>query len=445
MKCETCRELLTAHLKDELDEPKKAQVEEHLAQCAECAKEAEGARKVLVIVGRASEPSIIELVNEIIQGAIEAGASDIHIQRSSDHVSVRYRVDGVLHETRKLDRSTYLAVVDRVKQMADMSVTDRNIAQDGRLHTRYGDKDLDIRVSTMPAVLGQSVVMRILDRTVVPLLSLDRLGLRGDTREKLESLIHKPCGIFIVTGPTGSGKTTTLYSILQMLNKRELHVMSVEDPVEYQIDGITQIHLNRKVGLDFPTAMRHCMRQDPDIIMCGEIRDLETAGMAIQAALTGHLVLTTLHTNDSVGVIRRLVDIGVERFLIAASLLGAHAQRLVRMVCDDCKEKYAPGPEEVAWLREAGIEAAPKKLWRGSGCDNCRNTGYRSRIAVHEVFALDEQIQTMLSEDTDLREIEQAVAAKLVPMRHDAAQKILAGETSAPEAMRVLAFTPKYE
>jgi type II secretory ATPase GspE/PulE/Tfp pilus assembly ATPase PilB-like protein len=444
MKCHTCRDLLTAYLKDELDDEKKAGVEEHLAQCAECATEAEGARKVLVIVDRASEPSIVQLVNEIIEGGIEAGASDIHIQRSSDHVSVRYRVDGVLHETRKLDRSTYLSVVDRIKQMADMSVIDRNTPQDGRLHIRYGGKNLDIRISTMPAVLGQSVVMRILDRTAVP-LGLDRLGLRGGTREKVEALIRRPCGLFIVTGPTGSGKTTTLYSLLEMINRREIHTMSVEDPVEYQIDGITQIHLNTKAGLDFPTAMRHCMRQDPDVVMCGEVRDLDTARIAVQVALTGHLVLTALHTNDSVGVIRRLADIGLERFLIADSLLGAHAQRLVRLICTNCIEEYAPSSEELAWLREAGIETSPAKLWKGAGCEHCRDTGHRGRTAVHEVLEVDGDLQAMLSENADLPEIERVAAGKVVPMRHDAAQKVLQGEVPAQEAMRVLAFTPKYE
>jgi len=250
MKCETCRDLLTAYLKEELEKEERERLEEHLASCAECAKEAEGARKVLALVEQASDPAVVSLVNGLIHEGIKARASDIHIQGIADHASVRYRVDGVLHEVRDLDRNTQTAAVTRIKQMSGMNVAERRLPQDGRIHVLHEGKEYDLRVATVPAVLGETVVMRILDRGMLP-VSLDQMGLRGETRQELEVLIHKPCGMLIVSGPTGSGKTTTLYALMQHLNDRKYHLMSVEDPVEFQIDGVTQIHINRKVGLDF--------------------------------------------------------------------------------------------------------------------------------------------------------------------------------------------------
>jgi type II secretory ATPase GspE/PulE/Tfp pilus assembly ATPase PilB-like protein len=444
MNCEDCREILTAYLKGELDPGRQREVQDHLATCAACASESEGARKVMALVVRASTQAVSDLAEEILRGAIQPLCSDIHLQPQADHAVVRYRIDGVLHEVRRLELDVHQALVDCLKLMAGMSLAERGAPQVGRLHMSAEGKEYDFRVAVVPTTTGDSMVLRILP-PAVPMFSLDHVGLVGEQRRQVEAMLHRPNGIVFVTGPTGSGKTTTLYAMLQHLNQPECHLMSVEDPVEFQFDGVTQIAVNRRAGLDFKAAMRQVLRQDPDIVMCGEIRDLETAELALQAAVTGHLVLSTLHTHDAVGVIRRLLDIGVEYFMMTSTLLGATAQRLARHVCPNCREQYTPTETEVAWLQESGAEEVPTRLWRGTGCDECRRTGYRHRIALYEVFTVDDELLAMMVRRAPIDEVEHAAAAEVTPMRHHAAQRVLAGETTAAEAMRVLAYLPQYD
>jgi len=291
---------------------------------------------------------------------------------------------------------------------------------------------------------GESVVIRILDPGMVQ-LGLDDIGMSEDVRRGFGDLLHRPCGIVIVAGPTGSGKTTTLYAALKSLMKPEIAAFSIEDPVEYRIDGIVQVPINRKAGVTFPVAMRHVLRQDPDVILCAEIRDLETLELCVQAALTGHLVLTTLHTDDAIRVIRRMVDIGAERFLVADALLGVLAQRLVRKVHLECGELHEPAEAQRQWLLDAGIEEPPDTLTRGTGCRDCRDTGHRGRTGIHELFVIDEELREMIGGDAGIGEIELVAASKREAMRHDAARKVLAGEVDIAEAMRVTAFMPRYE
>ncbi len=436
MKCEVCRELMMAYLREELDESKQAEVDDHLAQCVACSKELEGTRKVLSVVDAADDPGIRTLVSDIIARAIEQHASDVHIQPTGEGATVRYRIDGVLHDVMQIPREQGEPVVTRIKRMADMDLLVQKKPQDGRLRVHKDDKDFDLRIATLPTVQGESIVMRIL---VPPeeLPSLDSIGMSAHNRELFEKLLRSPCGIVMVTGPTGCGKTTTLYAALGELNRRDRSIATVEDPVEVIIDGINQVRVNEPAGLGFVVAMRHILRQDPDIIMCGELRDLASAEIAVQAALFGHLVLVALHTNDAAGVLRRFSDMGVERFLIAESVVGALAQRLLRKVCPECREQHTPTHEEVAWLKDAGIDEIPEQLWAGARCEHCRQTGYFGRTTAHEVLVVDEEIMAMLHDDVEMEYIERAAAQKTVPMRHDAAEKVVAGITDAAEAMRI--------
>lgn len=451
MKCDTCREMLTAYLKAGLEPAQAADVEEHLATCAECAKECEGARKVLAQLDAASDDSILALVSRIIEDAVRQRASDIHIRANK----VMLRIDGVMRETVRLSEDLTPFVIDRLKIMAHMRLTERSVPQDGRIVTEVEGKKLDLRVSVVPAATGPSMVIRIFDKSCIR-LNLDEVQLVGEQREQLDDLLHRPCGLIVVTGPTGSGKTTTLYAILHELNRPELHVMTVEDPVEYLIEGVTQIPVNRQGGMDFRTAMRSIMRQDPDVIMCGEIRDLETAELCCQAAMTGHLVLTTLHTDDAVGVIRRLFDIGILRFMITSTLLGATAQRLLRRLCPECKEEYDPREEssapgltqaanEQGWLQEAGVGELPEKLWRSKGCAACNNGGFRGRAPIYEIFTMDQDVLTLMAvKQAALEEVEKLAATKVKPLKQSALEKVLAGDTTVAEAMRLLLYLPEY-
>ncbi|MGE5531838.1 MAG: ATPase, T2SS/T4P/T4SS family [Bacteroidota bacterium] len=442
MKCDTCRELLTAYLKAELEGAQLCEVEEHLATCAGCATESEGARKVLAQLDAASEEPILKIVSVIIDRAVKERASDIHIRMVSDHVKIFYRIDGVMHEVMRLPDYVHQPLVDRLKLMADMALTVRNVPQDGRIRTEVDGKTLDLRVSTVPAVTGASMVIRIFDSSCAR-LTLDDVYLVGEQREQLNKLLYDNTGMVCVTGPTGSGKTTTLYAILQELNRPQTHCMTIEDPVEYLIEGVTQMHINPAAGMGFKDAMKAVMRQDPDIIMCGEIRDRDTLELCMQAAMWGHLVLTTVHTLDSISVIRRLLDVGAHRFMVSQSFIGATAQRLLRRICDECKEEYeATGPER-AWLEAAGVEA-PAKLWRGTGCETCNTTGCRGRRAVYEVFVADSEIAEMLLKNASLDEIEKYASTLVKPMRQSAAELVVAGGVAAAEAMRVMAFQPEY-
>ena len=440
MKCDTCREMLTAYLKAGLEAAQEAEVEEHLATCAECTKECEGVRQVLAQLDAASDDSILAITSRTIEDAFRRRASDIHIRAGK----IFFRIDGVMQEVAHLPEDLTPFVIARFKLLGGLNVTTRDVPQDGRFITEIDGKQLDLRISAVPTATGESLVARILDRAVV-CLTLDDVYFVGEQRAQLDDLLHRPNGLIVVTGPTGSGKTTTLYAILHELNKPPVHCMSVEDPVEYLIEGVTQVPVNRRAGVDFRTAMRSIMRQDPDVILCGEIRDRETAELCCQAALTGHLVLTTLHTNDAIKAIRRLLDIGIPRFVISSSLLGATAQRLLRRVCADCREEYVPDEAELAWLREAGVADVPEKLWRGKGCEMCRHTGYRGRLAVYEIFTMDQEVLTAMAvKEAPLDEVEKLAASKVKSLKQAALEKVLAGDVPVAEAMRTLMFLPEY-
>ncbi len=365
------------------------------------------------------------------------------------------RIDGVMHEAILLPEYVHRPLVDRFKIMADMKLTVRNAPQDGRIRTEVEGKALDLRVSVIPAVTGPSMVIRIYDSSCIR-LTLDQVQLVGELREQLDDLLHRPSGLVVVTGPTGSGKTTTLYAILQHLLSPSVHVMSIEDPVEYLLEGVTQMHLNPRAGLDFKAAMKAVMRQDPDIIMCGEIRDRETAELCCQAALTGHLVLTVLHTDDAIKAMSRLLDIGIPRFIITSSLLGATAQRLLRKLCPECKEEYDPRAEssapgltqpanEQAWLLDAGLTELPEKLQRPRGCPNCNSSGFRGRAPIYQIMAMDQDILTLMAvKQAPLEEVEKLAATKVKSLKQAALEKVLAGEVPVAEAMRMLMYLPEY-
>jgi len=444
MKCNDCRELMVAYIKGELEGDRLSAFEEHIAQCTDCQRELEGARRVAAAVDRASDEPIERVVTKLLEEGIGRRASDIHIQPLTGSTVVRYRVDGVLHDAMTLPGYMLDPIVTRIKQLGGMNLTEKRLPQDGRVALDWQDKTYDLRVSVVPSLLGEQVVIRILDKGAM-LLGLDDIFRHEDVREQVVDLLRAPSGLICSTGPTGSGKTTTLYAMLEHVNRREVNIMSVEDPVEYQIDGVTQIRVNQQAGLTFGTAMRHILRQDPDVIMCAEIRDLNTLQTTVQAALTGHLVLTTLHTNDAVTVIQRMLDIGLERFLVASSLTGVIAQRLLRRVCHDCVEEQTPTEMEARWLREAGIEEVPATIRRGAGCDNCRATGCRGRVACHEVLTIDPELREAIGGEMEIRDIKKLAQGKIVPMRYDAARMVVDGEVDIAEAMRVLAFVPVYE
>jgi type IV pilus assembly protein PilB len=386
----------------------------------------------------ADEAPIIRIVNTILMYAIKDGASDIHIEPQQKGVRVRYRIDGVLHEQMKVPQYVLNPLVSRIKIMGDMNIAERRVPQDGRIHIKMHDKDYDMRVSTCPTAYGEKVVMRILDKSSV-MIGLDKLGLYPETQEALLDLCNQPNGMFLICGPTGSGKTTTLYSSLNVVNSVEKNVMTIEDPVEYQLAGLSQVHVNRKAGLTFANALRAFLRQDPDVIMIGETRDLETAEIAVQAALTGHLLLTTIHTNDAPSVATRLVDMGVEPFLISASMIGALAQRLARKICSKCKEEYVPQRE---LLLRVGFD--PKmnpdaKFYRGAGCDVCRQTGYKGRVGLYELMRVNEEVSEMIVRRAPLSELKEAARANgMVTLQEDGLRKAKDGHTTIEEVMRVV-------
>jgi len=376
---------------------------------------------------------VVKLVSYIISRAVEEGASDIHFEPQGDGLLIRYRVDGLLRYVEQFSLDMALPVVSRLKIMAGMDIAEKRLPQDGRVVLKVGDKDVDIRISTLPTVYGEKVVLRLLDRTSI-LIGLEKLGLLEDDMKKILQMISHPYGMLLVTGPTGSGKTTTLYSILNRLAKEEYNVVTVEDPVEYQLKGINQVQVNEKAGLLFSTALRSILRQDPDIIMVGEIRDYETAELAVRAALTGHFVLSTLHTNDAPGALTRLVDMGVEPFLIASSVVGVVAQRLVRKICEQCKESYLPAPEVITEnsLPEGTL------FYRGKGCEYCRFSGYRGRTAIFEVMKMSERISTLVMKKASSGEIRQvAIREGMKTLFEDGKEKVISGITTLEEVLRV--------
>lgn len=386
----------------------------------------------------AKEELVIQMVNLIINQAIQDRASDIHIEPFDKELRVRYRVDGVLHEVNSPPKRFHAAIVSRIKILSDMNIAERRLPQDGRMRIRSSGRQIDLRVSTIPTVYGEGCVMRILDKRTA-MLGMTELGMEREMFGKFRRLIQEPHGIVLVTGPTGSGKTTTLYAALNEIYSVEKKIITVEDPVEYQLNGVNQMQALPQIGLTFASALRSIVRQDPDIIMVGEIRDTETVEIAVQAALTGHLVFSTLHTNDAAGAVSRLLDMGAEPFLIASSLIGVVAQRLVRMNCPHCREAYEEKPEV---LNEIGIDPAIIKrepLVRGKGCPECRGLGYRGRSGIYEFLTIDENIRRMVIERASAAAIKNYAQKSqgMVSMLADGREKVLQGHTTIAEVLRV--------
>src|SRR6267378_3751568 len=383
----------------------------------------------------AFEAPVVRLVNLLIENAIDAEASDVHVEPFEDTLRIRYRIDGILFDQEAPPRRLQAAVTSRIKLMAEMNIAERRLPQDGRIRVTLRGRRVDIRVSTMPTVHGESIVMRLLDRASV-FLPLEKLGFAPQTLRHFEGLIKRPHGIVLVTGPTGSGKTTTLYGALDKINSPDLKIITVEDPVEYQLRGVNQIPVKPKIGLTFATGLRHIVRQDPDVILIGEIRDLETAEIAIQAALTGHLVFSTLHTNDAPGAITRLQDMGVEPYLVASVLEGVLAQRLVRRICTACRALDTPPAADLSAL---GVVAPDNtKLFRGKGCEECRGTGYRGRMGIYELFPITEDARSLMLRRSSSRDIRQhAVAAGMITLRMDGWRRACEGLTTVDEILRV--------
>jgi general secretion pathway protein E len=385
----------------------------------------------------ASEAPVIRLVNLIIQNAVEQQASDIHVEPFESELKVRYRVDGVLHEVEAPPMRLYAAVVSRIKIMARLDIAERRLPQDGRIRVHVQGREIDIRVSSLPTMFGESLVLRLLYKDSA-VRDFAALGFSERVLAKFLETLKQPHGILLVTGPTGSGKTTTLYAALSELNRPTRKIVTVEDPVEYQLVGINQIQVKPQFGLTFARALRAIVRQDPDVIMLGEMRDLETAEIAVQSALTGHLVLSTLHTNDAAGSVTRLLDMGIPGYLVTSVVNGVLAQRLVRRLCPRCRETYAPLPELVAETGLGRLAGGPVTLYRPVGCDECNGTGYRGRTALMEILVMDDAIRSLVIRNADAREIATAsVAGGMRTMYEDGLLKALDGTTSLEEVLRV--------
>ena len=372
-----------------------------------------------------SDAPIIKLVNHIISQSIKARASDIHFEPYQNSFTVRYRVDGILYDLLSPPKWIQPALISRVKVMAKMNIAEKRLPQDGRFDVRVGDQDIDVRVSTIPTSFGERLVLRLLNKSG-SLLELSDLGLSPQRMQLLQKLVVSPNGIILVTGPTGSGKTTTLYAILQSINKPDINIITIEDPVEYQMKGISQIQVNPKIDLTFARGLRSIVRQDPDVILIGEIRDKETADIAVQSALTGHLVFSTLHTNDSPSAITRLVDIGVEPFLISSSVLAVFAQRLVRVLCTECKQPYSP---KTVYLQSIGVRPerfAGKPIFKAVGCEKCFQTGYRGRLGIFEIMVMSDELKTLIIQTYDSNRIKAlATQEKMISLREDGIDKVL--------------------
>jgi general secretion pathway protein E len=387
----------------------------------------------------ASEAPVIRLVNSILTQAVRARASDIHIEPFERELKVRYRIDGLLYNTLTPPRRLQAAISSRIKVMANLNIAERRLPQDGRIRIRVGEKDVDIRVSVVPTAYGERIVLRLLDKTSV-LLGLEEIGMAEETYGKYSRLIKRSNGIILVTGPTGSGKTTTLYGTLNKINAPELNIITIEDPIEYQLHGIGQIHVNPRIDLTFANGLRSILRQDPDIIMVGEIRDRETAEIAIQASLTGHLVFSTLHTNDAAGAVTRLVDMGVEPFLVSSSVIAIIAQRLVRVICRECREPYRP---DHSLVKEIGLEDSGETpfdgfFYRGRGCATCFQTGYRGRSGIYELLIVDDNIRGLIMSGADSNVIRRkAIEQGMTTLLRDGVDKIVKGSTTVDEVLRV--------
>jgi general secretion pathway protein E len=385
----------------------------------------------------ASEAPVIRWVNQLVARALERRSSDIHFEPFEKQFRVRYRIDGVLYEVPAPPREMQAAITSRIKLMAKLNIAEQRLPQDGRIPLRVLGREIDLRVSTLPTLYGESVVMRLLDRSASERYSLATLGFPESLLRKMEYYLSLPHGLFLVTGPTGSGKSTTLYGSLRRLNTMDKKVITVEDPVEYQLPGVNQIHVNPQIGLTFAAGLRHIVRQDPDIIMIGEIRDLETAEIAMRAALTGHLVFSTLHTNDAPSAVTRLTDMGVEHYLVSSSLVAVLAQRLVRVLCPDCKKPYAAEGGE---LRKEGWEGAsgPLTLYAAGGCGHCGHTGFLGRVGIFEFMELDEGIRRAIVARADASTLRAAARERgMRSLREDGWLKIVSGQTTVEEVLRV--------
>lgn len=387
--------------------------------------------------GDNDDAPIIKLVYQVILDAIGRRASDIHLEPLEKRFRVRYRIDGVLVEADNPPKRLQLAVISRLKIMANISIAEKRIPQDGRIQVNVGTKPIDLRVSSLPTAYGESIVMRILDKEGLQ-LGLPQLGFLSDDQAVMERIISLPDGLFLVTGPTGSGKTTTLYSCLHFINKPDRKLITVEDPVEYQLSGINQVPVRTEVGMTFANALRSMLRQAPNIIMVGEIRDLETAEIAINASLTGHMVFSTLHTNDAPGAVTRMIDIGVKPFLVSTSLRAVMAQRLVRKICPKCKHAYTPDPRELRSLNITAQQASNASFAKGAGCENCHGSGYRGRAGIFEIFVTNDELQRMIYENVGTGRLrDKARALGMRTMREDGLRKVLTGMTTIEEVVSI--------
>jgi type IV pilus assembly protein PilB len=416
-----------AGLMDRLDIKKETAEEEETSEYLE----------VTALQDKAEEAPVVRLVNTILSQAVRERASDVHISPEKDRVQVRFRVDGRLHEVPAPPKSMILPMISRLKILANMDIAAMRVPQDGRFSIKMNHKEINVRASTIPTIYGENLVLRLLD-TSQGIYSLQELGMTAEDQEKADGMVRQPYGMILSTGPTGSGKTTTLYSILKKINQPDINIITLEDPVEYRVDRIRQTQLNRKAGMTFASGIRSILRQDPDVIMVGEIRDKETAGIAVQAALTGHRVLSTLHTNNAAGAITRLLDMGIAPFLASSVLLLLIAQRLVRRLCEFCSEPFDP---PVSALKFWGLENAETFQFRQpKGCFNCFNTGYKDRTGVFEVLTIDEMVREMIMEDKTAHEITRAAqrAGALTTLKEDVAAKVRLGLTSLEEAASVV-------
>ena len=396
--------------------------------------EVAGSDDLLDVVNR---PPVIRLVNDILFRALQLRASDIHVHPYESKIQIRYRIDGILYDTLSLNKNVLPLVISRIKVMAGMDIAERRLPQDGRCSVRLGQREVDLRISTVPTSYGERSVLRLLDKSTA-LFGLNELGLCNEDLQKFDSLLNRSHGVIFVTGPTGSGKSTTLYACLNRINSAEQNVITIEDPIEYQLGGISQIQVASKKGMTFATSLRHVLRQDPDVIMIGEVRDIETARMAIQSSLPGHLVFSTLHTNDSAGAVSRLLDLGVEPYLVSSSLIAIIAQRLVRKVCPDCKEPVKPSSHELIELGLGKMDNDSGTFFVGAGCERCFQTGYRGRTGIYEMMLIDSEVQNLIYKRESAGTIKRfALNAGLQTLRMDGARKVLAGTTTISEVLRV--------
>ncbi len=420
---------------DEVDITKQVVASMRLKEDAEAGPAASEHRARVL---REGDDPISKLVSSIVRGAVSSGASDVHIEPQPPDLRVRYRIDGTLRDTIRVPASVQQEVVSHIKIMADMDISERRMPQDGHATIEHEGAEYDLRVSSLPAVGGEKVVLRILDKRVER-WAFDKVVTSSQDNETFRQLAGNPYGMLLLTGPTGSGKTTTLYSVLQLINTAEKNIVTVEDPVEYRLDGITQVQVKPIAGMTFPSALRSILRQDPDVILIGEIRDRETAEIAIGAALTGHLVLSTLHTNDAAGAVSRLINLGIPAFLVGSALLGSAAQRLIRTCCPKCRKPYRASESEVRILYGNSPPGGDVQLWRGSGCSHCYQSGYLGRKSIYEILSVSRRVQRMIIDKADDDAVKaQAVSEGMRTLRMAAVQEVLAGRTTIEEIMRVV-------